>query len=104
MTVPTLALLLAAALFSVGLVGVMVRRNLVIQLICAELMLNAAGLALISGGSAQGSAAATVPYLAMLTMAAAELAVGLVIVRRVLEHFGTLDTAVIVDGADGGAP
>jgi NADH-quinone oxidoreductase subunit K len=85
-------MLLAAALFCTGLVGLLVRRNLLFMLISVEIMLNAGGLAFIAATQRWNQADGAIMYLMILTMAAAELAVGLVIVQRVYRQFGTLDT------------
>lgn len=89
------ALILAAALFAIGLVGVIARRNLLFMLISIEIMLNSAGLAFVAASARLGDPDGQAMVLFMLTMAAAELAVGLVIVQRVQVAFRTLDTGSI---------
>lgn len=73
-------LILAAVLFAIGLAGVVTRRNLVFMLMSVEIMLNAAGLAFIVAGSRWGHADGQVMYLFIVTLAAAEIAVGLALV------------------------
>jgi NADH-quinone oxidoreductase subunit K len=85
------ALLLAAILFVLGLVGLLVRRNLIFILMSIEIMLNATGLAFIAAGSRWGQADGQVMFLLVLTLAAAEVGVGLGLVLRVYRQFGTLD-------------
>jgi NADH-quinone oxidoreductase subunit K len=70
-------LLLAGALFLMGLVGVLVRRNLLFVLLSVEIMLNAAGLAFVVAGSRWAAPDGQVMFIFLLTMAAAEVAVGL---------------------------
>jgi NADH-quinone oxidoreductase subunit K len=73
-------MLLAALLFLVGLTGLLLRRDIVFMLMCVEIMLNAAGLAFIVAGSAWGKADGQIMFLFILTMAAAEVAVGLALI------------------------
>jgi NADH-quinone oxidoreductase subunit K len=82
-------LLLAGVLFSLGLVGVIVRRNLLFILLCVEMMLNAAGLAFVFAGARWGQADGQVMFIFLLAMAAAEVAVGLALL---LLHFGRRKT------------
>jgi NADH-quinone oxidoreductase subunit K len=86
-----LGLLLAGVLFAIGAIGVITRRNLLMILLCVEVMLNAAGLAFIVAGSRWAQADGQVMFIFLLSMAAAEVAVGLALL---LLHFGrsrTLD-------------
>ena len=88
-------LLLAAFLFCVGLVGVMTRRNIVFVLMCLEIMLNAAGLAFIVGGARWGSADGQIVFLVILTLAAAEVAIGLALIIQMHKRFKTVDLDVL---------
>jgi NADH-quinone oxidoreductase subunit K len=71
---------LSAILFSIGVVGVLVRRNPLVIFMSIELMLNAANLALVAFGARFGTADAQVLVLFVMTVAAAEVAVGLAII------------------------
>jgi len=84
-------LMLAAALFCVGFVGLLVRRNILYMLMCVEIMLNAAGMAFVVAGSRWEHADGQIMYLIILTMAAAEVAVALALVLRFYRQFQTLD-------------
>jgi NADH-quinone oxidoreductase subunit K len=84
-------LILAAILFALGLVGVLVRRNILFILLSIEIMLNAAGLAFIVAGSQWNQPDGQVMYFFILTMAAAEVAVGLAIVLLMYHKFNTID-------------
>jgi NADH-quinone oxidoreductase subunit K len=84
-------LLLAAALFTLGLIGLLTRRNLVFTLMCIEVMLNASGLAFITAGSRWGQADGQVMFLFILAMAAAEVSVGLALVLQFQKHHSALD-------------
>ncbi len=92
MNLPDHGLIVASVLFVTGLAGFLARRNMVFMLISAEVMLNSAGLAFISAGARHGQPDGQVMTLFIFTMAAAELAVGLVIVQKLYQRFQTLDT------------
>jgi NADH-quinone oxidoreductase subunit K len=84
-------LALAAILFALGLVGVLVRRNILFILLSIEIMLNAAGFAFIVAGSQWNQPDGQVMYFFILTMAAAEVAVGLALVLLMYHKFNTID-------------
>ncbi len=84
-------LLLGAVLFVVGLAGVLARRNLLLILLSIEIMLNAAGLAFVVAGSRWGHADGQVMFIFILSMAAAEVAVGLALALLFRRVFGSLD-------------
>ncbi len=84
-------LFLAAVLFALGPVGVLVRRNLIFMLMSIEIMLNAAGLAFVVAGSRWGQPDGQVMFIFILAMAAAEVAVGLALILRLYQRLGTLD-------------
>jgi NADH-quinone oxidoreductase subunit K len=88
-------LILSAILFLLGLVGVLVRRNIILILLSIEVMLNAAGVAFVVAGSYLHQADGQVMYFFILTMAAAEVAVGLGLVLRMYHKFETLDSDCI---------
>ncbi|MGD8393902.1 MAG: NADH-quinone oxidoreductase subunit NuoK [Candidatus Eiseniibacteriota bacterium] len=88
-------LLLATALFAVGLTGVLVRRNVLLMLVSIEIMLNGAGLAFIAAGAAWSAADGQIMFLFILAVAAAEVSVGLALVLRLSHHVRSLDA----DGA-----
>jgi NADH-quinone oxidoreductase subunit K len=87
----THGLIVASALFSLGLLGVLVRRNIVFILMSIEVMLNAAGLAFVVAGARWAEADGQIMFLFILTMAAAEVAVGLTLVVQLYHRIGTLD-------------
>lgn len=93
-------LLLATALFGLGLVGLLVRRNVLFMLISVEIMLNAAGLAFVAAGARWGQADGQVFFIFILTMAAAEVSVGLALVLQLHQRFGTLDADAAVELRD----
>jgi NADH-quinone oxidoreductase subunit K len=85
-------LILAGILFSLGLLGVLVRRNVIFVLMSIEIMLNAAGLAFVVAGARWGQADGQVMFIFILTMAAAEVSVGLALILQIYHHFKTLDS------------
>jgi len=70
---------LAAALFVIGLLGILIRRNALIMFMCVELMLNAVNLTFVAAGRALGSLEGQVSVFFVLVVAAAEVVVGLAI-------------------------
>ncbi len=92
MTIPMeYGLWLAAILFCIGLTGVLARRDVIFMLMSVEVMLNAAGLAFIVGGAARGSADGQVMFIFILSMAAAEVSVGLALIIQLYQKFKTVD-------------
>jgi NADH-quinone oxidoreductase subunit K len=85
------ALYLSLALFVVGAVGVFLRRNLITVFMCVELMLNAVNLSFVAFSRAHGTLDAQVLVFFVLTVAAAEAAVGLAIIIALQRHKDTLD-------------
>jgi NADH-quinone oxidoreductase subunit K len=85
------AFVLASVLFALGLVGVLVRRNIIFILMSVEVMLNAAGLAFIASGARWGQADGQVAFLFILAMAAAEVSVGLALVLALYHQYQSLD-------------
>ncbi|SIR94304.1 NADH dehydrogenase subunit K [Moraxella cuniculi DSM 21768] len=85
------ALILAAILFAIGLAGVMARRNVLFMLMSLEIMMNAAALAFVVAGNMWGSADGQVMFIFVLTLAAAEAAIGLAILLQFYHRFGSLD-------------
>lgn len=88
---------LAFALFSIGLVGILVRRNFLFMLMCTEIMLNAAVLAFIGAGARWANADGQAMFVLVLTLAAAEVCIGLALILQLNRRMHTLD----VDTASG---
>jgi len=84
-------LFLAVILFCLGLLGVLVRRNIIFVLMSMEIMFNAVGLAFITGGSRWVQADGQIMFMLVLTLAAAEVAVGLALVLQLHRRFKTVD-------------
>ena len=84
-------LLVAAAMFALGLTGVVLRRNALFMLMSIEIMMNATALAFVVGGARWGTADGQVMFVLVLTMQAAEACVGLALVMQLYRRFRTLD-------------
>ena len=83
--------MVAGALFALGLGGALARRNIVFMLMCIEIMLNAAGLAFVVAGARWMQPDGQVMFFFILTMAAAEVSVGLAMVLQLYHRLKTLD-------------
>ncbi len=88
-------LLLAAILFLLGLLGVLIRRNVILVLMSAEVMLNAAGLAFIVAGAHWMQVEGQVMFIFILAMAAAEVSVGLALILQMHRQHKTVDAAML---------
>ena len=84
------ALFFSAVLFTIGVVGVLTRRNAIIIFMCVELMLNAVNLSFIAFSKLHG-VAGQVFVVFVMTVAAAEAAVGLAIIISIFRHRETVD-------------
>ena len=85
------ALVLSLVLFVLGALGVFLRRNIITVFMCVELMLNAVNLAFIAFSRARGTLDGQVLVFFVLTVAAAEAAVGLAIIIALQRGQDTLD-------------
>lgn len=84
-------LLLGAVLFTIGLLGVMTRRNLIAAIISIELMLNAANVNFLAFGQYLGQVDGSVMVIMVMALAAAEVAIGLAIGLALYRRYGTID-------------
>jgi NADH-quinone oxidoreductase subunit K len=85
------ALMLAGILFFLGMVGVIVRKNILFMLISVEIMLNAAGLAFIVAGSKWVQPDGQIMFIFVLAMAAAEVSVGLAMILQIYHRSQSLN-------------
>ena len=85
-------LVLASMLFILGLISLLIRRNIIFMLISIEVMLNAAGLAFIVASARWAQADGQVMFLFILTMAAAEVSVGLALILQIYHQLKTLNS------------
>jgi NADH-quinone oxidoreductase subunit K len=84
-------LIVSAVLFAIGTAGVFLRRNLITILLSVEIMLNAVNLTLVAFGRALGSLDGQIIVFFVITVAAAEAAVGLAIVIALYRHRESLN-------------
>jgi NADH-quinone oxidoreductase subunit K len=84
-------LMLSAVLFAAGTMGVFLRRNVITVLLSIEVMLNAVNLAFIAFGRTQGSVDGQVIMFFVVTVAAAEAAIGLALVIALFRHRESLN-------------
>jgi NADH-quinone oxidoreductase subunit K len=84
------SLFFSAVLFTIGVIGVLTRRNAIILFMCVELMLNAVNLTFIAFARVYGAGGQVFVFLVM-TVAAAEAAVGLAIIIALFRHRHTVD-------------
>ncbi len=92
-----LLLALAIALFAIGLLGVIVRRNLLVMLMCMELMLNGVNLSLVTFAHQMGEAVGAVLVFLIFVVATAEIAVAIPIVLLLVRRKGSLDLSAYTD-------
>ena len=91
-TIPTsYYLVLAAALFCLGMFGVLIRRNALVVFMCIELMLNATNLTFLAFARERGDDVGHLSAFFIIAVAAAEAAVGLAIVISVFRARGTVN-------------
>jgi NADH-quinone oxidoreductase subunit K len=86
---------LAAILFSIGAVGFLTRRSAIQMFLCVELMLNAANLALVAFSRAWGDLIVQSAVFIILTLAAAEVAIGLGIIVAIFKKRPTTNVDVL---------
>ncbi len=84
-------LLVSAILFAIGLVGIMTRRNVLMILLCIELMFNAANLAFVAYARAWGDLGGQIAVFFIIVVAAAEVTVGLAIAILLARQLKTLN-------------
>src|SRR6476619_4700986 len=88
-----LFLLVSAALFCIGFIGVLTRRNILVIFMSAELMMNAVNLSLIAFGTQLNSMAGQNFVVFVVTVAAAEASVGLAIIISLVRQKPTVDAS-----------
>jgi NADH-quinone oxidoreductase subunit K len=80
---PSWYIVLSAALFTIGAVGVLIRRNAIVLFMCIELMLNAANLALVTFSRMNGNLDGQIIAFFVMVVAAAEVVIGLAIIMSI---------------------
>lgn len=89
--------LLSAILFTIGALGVMIRRNTIVMFMCVELMLNAVNISLVAFSRQFGEVNGQVFVFFVMAVAAAEAAVGLAIILAVFRNYLSIQTADVHD-------
>ena len=87
----------AVALFSIGLVGVIVRRHVLVMLMCMELMLNGVNLSLVTFAHQTGTTAGAMLVFLVFVVATVEIALAIPIVLLLARSKGTLDLGTYSD-------
>ncbi|HEX6873827.1 MAG TPA: NADH-quinone oxidoreductase subunit NuoK [Micromonosporaceae bacterium] len=80
---PGYYIVLAGALFTIGAIGVLIRRNAIVLFMCIELMLNAANLALVTFSRMNGTLDGQIMAFFVMVVAAAEVVIGLAIIMSI---------------------
>ena len=88
-------LILSAILFSIGVAGVLTRRNAIVIFMCIELMLNAVNLAFVAFARHLGQGDGQVFVFFVMAVAAAEVAIGLAIIISLFRNHETVDVAEV---------
>lgn len=88
-------LILSTLLFSIGVMGVLMRRNALIILMCVELMLNSVNLLLVSFSAYAGNTEGQVFVFFIMVVAAAEVAVGLALLVSIYRNLASTDIDVL---------
>ena len=92
LTVPVeIQILIAGILFLLGVIGLLVRRNMIFMLMSIEIMFNSAGLVFIIAGTHWKQPDGQVMFIFILAVAAVEVAIGLALLLQVYHHYKTLD-------------
>jgi len=88
-------LILSSIIFTIGVIGVLIRRNAIIIFMSVELMLNAVNLLLTAFSAYSGDAAGQVFVFFIMALAAAEVAVGLAIIVMVYRNTSSVDINIL---------
>ena len=90
-------LVVGALLFGLGLVGLLVRRNLIVMFLCAEMMLQGVSLSLVAWGRYHGDWGGQIFVVFMIAVAACEAAIALALILILAKQTGSLDIAIWQD-------
>jgi NADH-quinone oxidoreductase subunit K len=88
-------ILLSAIIFSIGVIGVLIRRNAIVIFMSVELMLNSVNLLLTAFSVYRGDAAGQVFVFFIMALAAAEVAIGLAIIVMIYRNTNSIDINVL---------
>ena len=87
-----LLIIVASVIFTIGAIGLVVRRNLIVVLMCLELMLNAINLLLVSFSHYNNNIDGQIVVIFVMVLAACEVALGLALVISIFKHLKSLDS------------
>ena len=90
-------LVLSALLFTIGVAGVIVRRNAIVVFMCIELMLNAVNISFVAFSRYHGNLHGEIAVFFVMVVAAAEAAVGLAIIISLFRSWKSLETTAAVE-------
>ncbi len=82
-------LIFSAALFFIGMTGVLIRKNIIVVFMCIEIMLNAVNLLLVASSAYRGEVSGQIMVLFIMAVAAAEVSLGLAIIVMVYKNIHT---------------
>ena len=88
-------LLFAGLIFLMGLIGLLVRRNIIFMLMSVEVMFNSAGMVFVIAGSHWAQVDGQVMFIFILAVAAVEVSIGLALILQIYHHYKTLDADAI---------
>jgi NADH-quinone oxidoreductase subunit K len=88
-------LIFAGILFFLGLIGLLVRRNMIFMLMSIEIMFNSAGMVFIIAGTHWNQPDGQVMFIFILAVTAVEVAIGLALILQVYHHYKTLDSDAV---------
>jgi NADH-quinone oxidoreductase subunit K len=97
-------LAVGAALFALGLVGFLVRRNMIVMFLCAEMMLQGVSLTLVAFGRYHNDWGGQMLVIFIIAVAACEAAIALALILMLGQRAGTLDSAAWQDLREEGQP
>lgn len=97
-------LVVGAILFAVGLIGFIVRRNMIVVFLCAEMMLQGVSVSLVAWGRYHGDWGGQMLVLFIITVAACEAGIGLALVLMLFKKSGRLDMTAWQDLREEGQP
>jgi NADH-quinone oxidoreductase subunit K len=97
-------LVVGALLFVIGLIGFVVRRNMIVMFLCAEMMLQGVSISLVAWGSYHADLSGQMLVLFIIAVAAAEAGIAMALVMMLFHKSGTLDIAFWQDLRDEGQP
>lgn len=97
-------LILGAVLFAIGLIGFVVRRNMIVMFLCAEMMLQGISVSLVAWGRYHGDWGGQMLVIFIITVAACEAGIALALVLMLYKKTGRLDVTVWQDLREEGQP